>query len=38
VAGFVYDATGTYAIPFGAAPGVVVVSWVLFSLATRRGR
>jgi MFS family permease len=38
VAGFVYDATGSYAIPFGAAPGVVVVSWVLFSLATRRGR
>ena len=38
VAGFVYDATGTYAIPFGAAPGVVVVSWILFHLATRRGR
>jgi predicted MFS family arabinose efflux permease len=38
VAGFVYDATGTYAIPFGAAPAVVVVSWILFSLATRRGR
>jgi MFS family permease len=38
VAGFVYDATGSYAIPFGAAPGVVVVSWILFHLATRRGR
>jgi MFS family permease len=38
VAGFVYDATGSYAIPFGAAPVVVGVSWILFSLATRRGR
>jgi MFS family permease len=38
VAGFVYDATGSYAIPFGAAPVAVVVSWGLFTLATRRGR
>ena len=38
VAGFIYDATGSYAIPFGAAPLAVVVSWGLFNLATRRGR
>jgi hypothetical protein len=38
VAGFVYDATGSYAIPFGAAPVAVVASWGLFTLATRRGR
>jgi MFS family permease len=38
VAGFVYDATGAYAIPFGAAPIAVLVSWGFFSLATRRGR
>ena len=36
VAGFVYDATGSYAIPFWAAPGVVLLSWLLFTLATRR--
>ena len=38
VAGFVYDATGSYTVPFGAAPVAVVVSWGLFTLATRRGR
>jgi hypothetical protein len=38
VAGFLYDATGSYAIPFGAAPGVVLLSWGFFTLATRRGR
>jgi MFS transporter, OFA family, oxalate/formate antiporter len=38
VAGFLYDGTGSYAIPFGAAPVAVVVSWGLFSLATRRAR
>jgi MFS family permease len=38
VAGFVYDATGSYAIPFGAAPIAVVASWILVNLATRRGR
>ena len=37
IAGFVYDATGSYTIPFGAAPVAVVVSWGLFTLATRRG-
>ena len=36
VAGFVYDATGSYAIPFGAAPVAVAVSWGLFTLATRK--
>jgi MFS family permease len=34
-AGFVYDATGSYAIPFGAAPAAVLVSWGLFAFATR---
>ena len=38
VAGFVYDATGSYAIPFGTAPIAVIVSWGLVNLATRRGR
>ena len=38
-AGFLHDATGSYAIPFGAAPIAVLVSWAFFSLATRpRGR
>jgi predicted MFS family arabinose efflux permease len=38
IAGFMYDATGSYTVPFGAAPIAVAVSWGLFSLATRRGR
>ena len=38
VAGFLYDVTGTYAVPFWAAPGVVVVSAVMFTLATRPRR
>lgn len=38
IAGFVYDATGSYAIPFGVAPILVLVSWGLFGLATRAGR
>jgi OFA family oxalate/formate antiporter-like MFS transporter len=38
VAGFVYDATGSYVLPFGGAPVAVAVSWGFFSLATRRGR
>jgi MFS family permease len=38
-AGFLYDATGSYAIPFGAAPVAVLASWGFFALATRqRGR
>jgi MFS family permease len=36
-AGFLYDATGSYALPFGAAPLAVVVSWIFFALGTRRG-
>ncbi len=34
-AGFLYDLTGSYAIPFGAAPIAVLVSWGLFALGTR---
>ena len=39
-AGFLYDVTGAYTIPFGAAPVVVLVSWGLFALgsAGRRAR
>jgi MFS family permease len=33
-AGFLYDLSGSYAVPFGAAPGVVLVSWALFAAAT----
>jgi predicted MFS family arabinose efflux permease len=33
-AGFLYDLTGSYSIPFGAAPVAVALSWVLFSLST----
>ncbi|MGH2357498.1 MAG: MFS transporter, partial [Candidatus Limnocylindria bacterium] len=36
VAGFLYDLTGSYLAPFGAAPLAVLVSWALFALATRR--
>jgi len=35
-AGFLYDATGSYAVPFGAAPIVVLASWGFFSLGRRR--
>lgn len=34
-AGFLYDLTGSYAVPFGATPVAVAVSWVLFRLSTR---
>jgi len=37
-AGFLYDLTGSYTIPFGAAPVAVALSWILFSLSTARGR
>jgi MFS family permease len=33
-AGFLYDLTGSYTVPFGAAPVAVAVSWALFSLST----
>ncbi|PYM26568.1 MAG: hypothetical protein DMD78_04165 [Candidatus Rokuibacteriota bacterium] len=35
-AGFLYDVTGSYAIPFGAAPVAVVVSWIFFALGSSR--
>jgi MFS family permease len=38
VAGFLYDATGAYDVPFGAAPLVVLVSWALFARGTSRLR
>jgi MFS family permease len=37
-AGFLYDLTGSYALPFGVAPVAVLVSWVLFLLSTRGRR
>jgi MFS family permease len=39
VAGFLYDVTGSYTIPFGAAPLAVLLSWGLFAVgtSTRRG-
>jgi MFS family permease len=37
-AGFLYDATGAYTVPFGAAPVAVLASWVLFALGTSRRR
>jgi MFS family permease len=36
-AGFLYDATGSYALPFGAAPFAVLASWACFAMATRGG-
>jgi MFS family permease len=35
-AGFLYDMSGSYTVPFGAAPGLVLVSWALFAAATSR--
>jgi MFS family permease len=35
-AGFLYDVTGSYGIPFGAAPVAVLVSWGLFTLGASR--
>jgi len=37
-AGFLYDLTGSYVVPFGAAPVAVLVSWGLFALGSSRGR
>jgi MFS family permease len=37
LAGFLYDLTGSYLIPFGLAPLGVLLSWALFLLATARG-
>ncbi len=33
-AGFLYDLTGSYTLPFGAAPLAVALSWLLFTLST----
>lgn len=38
LAGFLYDVTGSYGIPFGAAPLAVLLSWGLFALATSTRR
>lgn len=35
-AGFLYDLTGAYTLPFGAAPIAVALSWLLFTLSTSR--
>jgi MFS family permease len=37
LAGFLYDLTGSYRIPFGLAPLGVLLAWALFLLATARG-
>ena len=37
-AGFLFDSTGSYAIPFGAAPLAALASWALFALGTARVR
>ena len=34
-AGFLYDVTGSYTLPFGLAPLAVLVSWALFLVSTR---
>ena len=38
LAGFLYDAAGSYRIPFGAAPLAVLLSWGLFALGTATRR
>lgn len=35
LAGFLYDASGSYAVAFWAAPGLVLISWGLVTLAIR---
>jgi len=37
-AGLLYDVTGSYLIPFGAAPIAVLASWGLFALGSSRRR
>ena len=37
-AGFLYDLTGSYAMPFAASPVVVLASWGLFMLGWRGRR
>jgi MFS family permease len=36
VAGFLYDITGSYTAAFSAAPGLVLISWGLVTMATSR--
>ena len=38
LAGFLYDLTGSYRLPFGAAPLAVLLSWGLFALGTSTRR
>jgi MFS family permease len=38
VAGFIHDVTGSYAVPFGAAPVVIAVSYGCFALGSRTRR
>jgi MFS family permease len=38
LAGFLYDITGSYHIPFGAAPLAVLLSWGLFAIGTTTRR
>jgi MFS transporter, OFA family, oxalate/formate antiporter len=37
-AGFLYDVTGSYAVPFGGASWAVLLSWLLFRQAAARRR
>jgi predicted MFS family arabinose efflux permease len=37
-AGFLFDLTGSYTIPFGAAPLAILASWLFFALGTSRPR
>ena len=37
-AGFLHDATGSYTIPFGAAPFAIAISYLLFMAGARRVR
>jgi len=37
-AGFLFDLTGSYTLPFGVAPLAVLASWMFFTLGTSRAR
>ena len=37
-AGFLFDLTGSYTVPFGVAPVAVLASWAFFTLGTSRVR
>ena len=36
LAGFIHDATGSYALPFGLAPVAVVVGYALFAAGSKK--